>query len=101
MIGVIANIKIKNRFNKDFEEVAKKLVKEVNAKEKENIFYRLYKKSDNEYIMMEGYISKSGLEEHTLSSHYKKYGKAMARFLDGRPEVKVYEEIAPGTKNWL
>ena len=71
MIGVIANIKIKNRFNKEFEEIAKKLVKEVNAKEKENIFYRLYKKSDNEYIMMEGYISKSGLEEHTLSSHYK------------------------------
>ena len=97
MIGVIANIKIKNRFNKEFEEIAKNLVKAVNAKEKENIFYRLYKKSDNEYIMMEGYISKSGLEEHTLSSHYKKYGKAMARFLDGRPEVKVYEEIAPST----
>ncbi len=47
--------------------------------------------------MMEGYVSKSSLEEHILSSHYKKYGKAMARFLDGRPEVKVYEEIAPST----
>lgn len=93
MIGVIANIKIKENQEKKFEKVAIKLVKEVNLKEKENIYYRLYKKSKNFYVMLEGYKSRQSLEIHTKTDHYKKYGRQMAEFIDGAPEVIVMDEI--------
>ena len=44
---------------------------------------------------MEGYKDKESLEYHTTTRHYKENGKAMAEFLDGRPEVEVMDEIAP------
>tara|TARA_B100000686_G_C16799518_1_gene984972 strand:+ start:2145 stop:2435 length:291 start_codon:yes stop_codon:yes gene_type:complete len=95
MIGVIANIKVKENQEKKFEKVAKMLVKEVNLKEKQNIYYRLYKKSKNFYVMLEGYKSRKSLEIHTKMDHYKKYGRQMAEFIDGAPEVIVMDEIAP------
>ena len=45
MIGVVATIKIQNGKERDFEKIAKMLVAEVNLKEEENLYYRLYKKS--------------------------------------------------------
>ena len=94
MIGVIANIKIKENKNKEFEQVAKLLVDAVNSNEKENIYYRLYKKNNTMYVMLEGYDSRSSLDYHTKTDHYKKYGKQMAEFLDGPPEVIIMDEIS-------
>lgn len=93
MIGVIAKIRIKPGKNKQFEKVAKKLVSIVNSEEKDNIFYRLYKKSENLYIFMEGYKDRKALEYHTTTAHYKENGRTMAEFLDGRPEVEIMDEI--------
>jgi len=95
MIGVIANIKVKENNEKAFEKVAAMLVRDVNLKEEENIYYRLYKKSKNFYVMLEGYENRNSLEIHTNTDHYKKYGKEMAKFLDGAPEVIIMEQIAP------
>ncbi len=95
MIGVIANLRIKPGKEKQFEEVAKKLVDAVNSEEENNIFYRLYKKSELLYTFMEGYKDRESLEFHTTTRHYKENGKAMAEFLDGRPGVEVMNEIAP------
>ena len=44
---------------------------------------------------MESYKDKDALTRHTKTSHYKKYGKAMAEFLNGVPEVIVMDELAP------
>ena len=95
MIGVIANIKIKENKNKEFEEVATLLVEAVNSNEKENIYYRLYKKDNTMYVMLEGYESKDSLEYHTKTDHYRKFGKQMAEFLDGPPEVIIMDQVAP------
>tara|TARA_B100000686_G_C15900666_1_gene530092 strand:+ start:188 stop:478 length:291 start_codon:yes stop_codon:yes gene_type:complete len=95
MIGVIANIKIKDNKEEDFEKVATLLVDAVNAKEKENIYYRLYKKSENIYVMLEGYESRSSLDYHTKTEHYKNFGKKMAEFMDGPPEVIIMDQVAP------
>ena len=95
MIGVIANIKIKDNTEEDFEKVASLLVEAVNQNENENIFYRLYKKSKNIYVMMECYENRGSLDYHTNTEHYKKYGKLMGEFLDGRPEVIVMDQISP------
>lgn len=95
MIGVIANIKVKDNKEEEFEKIASMLVKDVNLKEKENIYYRLYKKCKGFYIMLEGYESRKSLDFHTKTDHYKKYGKEMAEFLDGAPEVIIMEQIAP------
>ena len=95
MIGAIANIKVIKGKEKQFEEIATKLVNAVNSEEEDNLFYRLYKKSSNTYIILEGYKNKDALNHHVTTSHYKKYGKAMAEFLDGRPVVEVLKELAP------
>ena len=95
MIGAIATIKVIKGKESEFEKVAKKLVNSVNLEEEDNLFYRLYKKNSNTYIIMEGYKDKESLDYHITTSHYKKYGKAMAEFLDGRPEVVIMDELAP------
>ena len=95
MIGVIATISVKEGKEKQFQEVIKKLVNAVNLYEEDNLFYRLYKKNSNTYIILEGYKDKESLDYHITTSHYKKYGKAMAEFLDGRPEVVIMDELAP------
>jgi len=95
MIGVVATIAVLKGKEAEFEKIAKKLVEAVNLEEEDNLFYRLYKKSSNVYIILEGYKDKNALDYHITTSHYKKYGKAMAEFLDGRPEVVIMEELAP------
>ena len=44
---------------------------------------------------MEGYKDKDALSRHIKTSHYKEYGKAIADFLDGSPEVIVMDELTP------
>ena len=95
MIGVIATIKVKDSKEVEFENIAVKLVNAVNVEEEDNLFYRLYKQSSHVYIIMEGYKDKDALTCHTKTSHYKKYGKAMAEFLKGVPQVIVMDELAP------
>ena len=94
MIGVVATIKIQNGKERDFEKIAKMLVAEVNLKEEENLYYRLYKKSKNIYVMLEGYLNRNSLTLHIQTDHYKKYGKAMSEYLDGVPEVIIMDEIS-------
>lgn len=93
MIGVIATVKIKINKENEFEEIAKKLVNDVNNIEKDNLFYRLYKKSSHIYVFMEGYKDKEALTSHTKTNHYKTHGKNMAEFLDGAPEVVIMNEL--------
>ena len=95
MIGVIAIVKIKEGKNIAFEAIAKNLVSQVNSIENDNIFYRLYKKSENEYTFLEGYKNKEALDYHKTTDHYKVNGRAIAEFLDGKPEVTILEEVAP------
>ena len=95
MIGVVATILVVEGKEIEFEEIALKLVEAVNLEEEDNLFYRLYKKSSNTYVILEGYKDKEALDYHITTSHYKKYGKAMAEFLDGRPDVIIMDELAP------
>ena len=95
MIGAVATISVLEGKEKEFEEIAIKLVEAVNLEEEDNLFYRLYKKNSNTYVILEGYKDKEALDYHITTSHYKKYGKAMAEFLDGRPEVVIMDELAP------
>ena len=95
MIGAIATIAVIKGKEAEFEEIATKLVNAVNLKEEDNLFYRLYKKSSHIYIILEGYRNEDALKIHTRSDHYKKYGKAMAKLLDGSPEVIIMDELAP------
>ena len=95
MIGVIATISVKKGKEIEFQEMMKKLVNAVNLDEADNLFYRLYKKSPFIYVILEGYKNREALQHHTKTDHYKKYGKAMAEFLDGKPEVIIMDELAP------
>tara|TARA_Y100001970_G_scaffold291373_1_gene428290 strand:- start:16098 stop:16388 length:291 start_codon:yes stop_codon:yes gene_type:complete len=95
LIGVIAKISLLNGKEKEFEKVAKKLVIAVNSKERDNLFYRLYKESSHKYIFLEGYKDKNALTKHTKTDHYKIYGKEMAKFFDGSPEVIIMDELEP------
>ena len=76
MIGAVATISVVEGKEKEFEEIAIKLVEAVNLEEEDNLFYRLYKKNSNTYIILEGYKDKESLDYHITTPHYKKYGKA-------------------------
>ena len=95
MIGVIATISVHKGKEIEFQDIMKKLVNDVHLNEEDNLFYRLYKKSPYIYVVLEGYKNREALEYHTKTDHYKKYGKAMAEFLDGKPEVTIMDELAP------
>lgn len=93
MIGVVATIKVREGQNKAFEETARKLVAAVNANEPGNSFYRLYRKGGTDYVFLERYDNMAALDAHRASDHYKEIGGKMREYLDGSPDVQIYEEV--------
>jgi quinol monooxygenase YgiN len=94
MIGVIATLKIKPGMNKQFEEIATKLVAAVRANEPGNKLYALHRTDDAEtYIFLERYVDQAAIEAHRAQPHFKELGKKMGEFMAGRPDVKVLQEV--------
>ena len=95
MIGVVATIKVKDGKGDDFVKVATQLVEKVNANEKGCLLYALYKSDEpNTYVFLERYKDQAAVEEHRGTEHFKTLGRAMGEFMDGRPDVKRYQQVA-------
>jgi quinol monooxygenase YgiN len=94
MIAVVATIKTKPGTGAEFEAVAKELVAEVNAKEPGCKLYQLHKSdAADTYVFLERYVDQAAIETHRGTPHFKDLGKKMGAFMDGRPDVKVLQEI--------
>ena len=95
MIGVVATIKVKDGQGDEFVKVAAELVKQVNANEKGCLLYKLYKSDEpNTYVFLERYKDQAAVDEHRGTEHFKTLGRAMGEFMDGRPDVKRYQQVA-------
>jgi quinol monooxygenase YgiN len=94
MIGVVATIKVKDGQGAEFEKVAGELAKKVNANEPGCLFYALFKADEpNTYVFIERYKDLAAIEAHRATDHYKTLGRAMGPFMDGRAEVKRYQQV--------
>jgi quinol monooxygenase YgiN len=95
MIGVVATIKVKDGQGAEFEKVAGELVKKVNANEPGCLLYALFKAEEpNTYAFIERYKDQAAIEAHRATDHYKTLGRAMGAFMDGRAEVKRFQQVA-------
>lgn len=95
MIGIIANIKVKDGQQEAFEAVFRELVAAVRANEPGNVLYALTRKqgSTTDYVVMEQYKSAADVEAHRKYPHFVAAGPKMAPCLDGRPEVILLDVI--------
>ncbi len=95
MIGVLATIKVKEGQGAEFEKAASELVKKVNENEKGCLLYALFKSDEpNTYVFMERYADQAAFEAHRGTEYSKTLGRAMVPFMDGRPDVKRYQQVA-------
>ncbi len=95
MIGVVATIKVKDGQGDEFVKVASELVKQVNANEKGCLLYKLYKSEEpNTYVFLERYADAAAFEAHRGTEYSKTLGRAMVPFMDGRPDVKRFQQVA-------
>jgi quinol monooxygenase YgiN len=95
MIGVVATIKVKDGQGAGFEKVASQLVKQVNANEKGCLLYVLFKAEEpNTYVFLERYADQAAVEAHRGTEYFKTLGREMGAFMDGRPDVKRFQQVA-------
>jgi quinol monooxygenase YgiN len=94
MIALIATLKAKPGKGAELEKAALALVAKVRSDEPGNALYVLCRgDAPDTYVMLERYHDMAAIDAHRASPHYKEAGKAMADFLDGRPEVTKLTEI--------
>lgn len=94
MIAVVATIKTKPGQGAEFEAVARELAAKVNAEEPGCKLYQLCKAGEPDtYVFMERYVDQAAIEAHRVTPYFKELGKKMGAFMDGRPDVKVMQEI--------
>jgi len=94
MLAVVATIKVKEGHEAQFEEVAKKLVAEVNANEPGCQLYTLNKGDDPQtYVFMERYADQDAVEAHRGSDHFRTLGREMGAHMDGPPEILRLQEV--------
>lgn len=94
MLAVVATIKVKEGHEAQFEEVAKKLVAEVNANEPGCQLYTLNKGDDPQtYVFMECYADQDAVEAHRGSDHFRTLGREMGAHMDGPPEILRLQEV--------
>ena len=94
MIAVVATIKTKPGQGAEFEAVARELAAKVNAEEPGCKLYQLCKAAEPDtYVFMERYVDQAAIEAHRVTPHFKDLGRKMGAFMDGRPDVKVLQEL--------
>ena len=89
MLAIIARIKVKPGMEGEFEAVASELVARVNAGEPGCKLYTLCRgEAPETYVFLERYDDEAALEAHRASAHYQEFGRRMAQFMAGKPEIQ-------------
>lgn len=95
MISVIAKMPVQEGKKQEAVDAIKALMSEV-AKEEGTLFYSVNasEKDPDTLVMIERYRDRAALDAHGTTQHFKEFMGKAASFLAGKPEIKVYEEIA-------
>ena len=87
MIAVIAKLNVKPGCEEEFEVAMLNLVSDVNANEPGNHLYKLCKKTDCNYVVMELYEGQAAIAAHGQSAHFKAVGAKFGGLMVGAPEI--------------
>jgi len=95
MVTVIATLKVKSGNEAAFERAARDMIAHVKANEPGTLSYLLHRSTGDptEFVFYETYADQGAFATHGGSDQMKKFGGAVGALLDGRPEIKMYEQI--------
>jgi len=95
MIGVIAELKIQDGKQDEFEAVFTALAAEVREKEDGNRLYQLTKSRADPtvYKVMELYVDQAALDAHGQTDHFKAAGKKMGGCMGGAPKIEIVDAV--------
>jgi len=93
---VIATLKIKAGSEATFLQAADKMIVHVKANEPGTLTYLLNRSTSDptEFVFYEIYADAAAFAAHGGSEPMQQFFGALGGLLDGRPEIKMYEEIA-------
>ena len=94
MIVLTAIMKAKDGNGDDLAKVIKEYGPKF-LKDPGVITYQAHRKMDNPnvFFFYEKYENKEALAFHSSAPHFKEMSRAMKSFLDGVPEISMYQEI--------
>jgi quinol monooxygenase YgiN len=95
MIVLGATIKAKAGKEQQLIEVFKRLAAEVQQEEGCLMYiFNQDKKDPTTFLVYEQYVDQAAVDAHANSNHFKTIGKEMGEFMDGRPGLVFYEQVA-------
>ena len=92
---VIAKLKVKSGSENLFEQEAQKLIAHVKANEPGTLTYTLNRSTSDPttYVIYEIYADEAAFATHGGSAPMQEFFSAVGTLLDGRPEIRMYEEL--------
>ena len=91
---VIAKIKAKEGKEAQMERILKAVISDV-EKEAGTLIYKLLRSKGDpcEFVFYEKYLNAEALTEHSCTAYFKEMFINMKPFLDGQPEITLYDEV--------
>jgi quinol monooxygenase YgiN len=95
MVTVIAKLKVKSGSEATFTQAAEKMIAHVKAHEPGTTTYLLNRAADEptEFVFYEIYTDQGAFAAHSGSDAMQQFFGAVGGLLDGRPEIRMYEEL--------
>lgn len=96
MITVIATLKVQAGKEGAFQQEAEKMIAHVKANEPGTLTYILHRSTSDptEFVFFETYKDQESLTLHGGSEPMRHFFGAVGGLVAGRPEIKMYAEIA-------
>ena len=96
MITVVATLKVQPGKEGAFRQEAEKMIAHVKANEPGTLVYVLHQstKDPTEFMFFETYSDQAAFSAHGASESMRHFFGAVGTLVAGRPEVKMYDEIA-------
>ena len=95
MTTVIATLSVQAGHEAAFEQAAQEMIAHVRANEPGTLTYVCHRgiAEPNEYVFYEVYADDAALATHSGSAQMMTFFGAVGALLDGRPVIKMYQEI--------
>lgn len=93
---VIATLKVKSGSEATFRQAAEKMIAYVKANEPGTLTYLLNRSTSDptQFVFYEIYADEAAFAAHGGSAPMQQFFGAVGTLLEGRPEIKMYEELA-------
>jgi quinol monooxygenase YgiN len=94
MISVIAKLVVQDGKTEEILAAFKTLLPQV-ANEKGTLLYSLNTNPNdpNAIVVIERYVDKAALNEHSSTPHFKAFSKTLGAVLAAKPEITILQEI--------